>query len=91
MQNQLIRVGHWEGISYLLLLAVAMPLKYYFNLPIAVTVFGSLHGFLFVWFCLIILRMEITKEISIAGGALAVLLSLLPFGTFYLDRFLFRK
>jgi integral membrane protein len=91
MENQLVRVGHWEGVSYLLLLAVAMPLKYIFNLPMAVSVLGSLHGILFVWFCLIILLMVIKKELGFTQGALAVLLSLLPFGTFYLGRFVFRK
>ncbi|MFN5218571.1 MAG: DUF3817 domain-containing protein [Sphingomonadales bacterium] len=91
MENQLVRVGHWEGVSYLLLLAVAMPLKYIFNLPMAVSVLGSLHGILFVWFCLIILLMVIKKELGFTQGALAVLLSLLPFGTFYLGRFVLRK
>lgn len=91
MQKQLIRVGHWEGLSYLLLLAVAMPLKYFFNLPMAVSVFGTLHGFLFVWFCFILLLMVIKKELGFTQAALAVLLSLLPFGTFYLERFIFRK
>ena len=91
MENQLVRVGHWEGVSYLLLLAVAMPLKYFFNLPMAVSVLGSLHGILFVWFCLIILLMVIKKELGFTQGALAVLLSLLPFGTFYLGRFVLRK
>ena len=91
MENQLVRVGHWEGVSYLLLLALAMPLKYFFNLPMAVSVLGSLHGILFVWFCLIILLMVIKKELGFTQGALAVLLSLLPFGTFYLGRFVLRK
>jgi len=91
MENQLVRVGHWEGVSYLLLLTVAMPLKYIFNLPMAVSVLGSLHGILFVWFCLIILLMVIKKELGFIQGALAVLLSLLPFGTFYLGRFVLRK
>jgi integral membrane protein len=91
MENQLVRVGHWEGVSYLLLLTVAMPLKYIFNLPMAVSVLGSLHGILFVWFCLIILLMVIKKELGFTQGALAVLLSLLPFGTFYLGRFVLRK
>lgn len=91
MENQLVRVGHWEGVSYLLLLAVAMPLKYIFNLPMAVSVLGSLHGILFVWFCLIILLMVIKKELGFTQGVLAVLLSLLPFGTFYLGRFVLRK
>jgi len=91
LKDRLIQIGHWEGISYLLLLGVAMPLKYIFNLPMAVTILGLLHGFLFVWFCILLLWMEIKKEITYRQGAIAVLLSLLPFGTFYLERFVFRK
>lgn len=91
LKDRLIQIGYWEGISYLLLLGVAMPLKYIFNLPMAVTILGLLHGFLFVWFCLILLWMEIKNEISIIKSALAVLLSMLPFGTFFLDKYIFPK
>lgn len=89
--KRLIQVGHWEGVSYLLLLGVAMPLKYIFKWPLAVSVFGILHGFLFVWFCLILLWMFLKKELSFSKSALAVLLSLLPFGTFYLERWVLSK
>jgi integral membrane protein len=40
-----------EGCSFLLLLGVAMPLKYFANLPLAVTIVGSIHGGLFILFC----------------------------------------
>ena len=43
-------IGNIEGISYLLLLGVAMPLKYLGNMPMAVKIAGSIHGFLFVSF-----------------------------------------
>jgi hypothetical protein len=39
-----------EGISYLLLLGIAMPLKYWAGLPLAVKIVGSIHGALFVVF-----------------------------------------
>lgn len=91
MKNHLIEVGHWEGVSYLILLGVAMPLKYIFKWPFAVSVLGILHGFLFVWFSLILLWMFQKKEISFSKSALAVLLSLLPFGTFFLDRWVLNK
>jgi integral membrane protein len=90
-KKRLIQIGHLEGISYLLLLGVAMPLKYIFSWPTAVSVFGLLHGFLFVWFCIFLLWMEIKKDITLFKGFLSVLLSLLPFGTFYLERYVFRK
>jgi integral membrane protein len=90
-KKRMIQVGHWEGISYLLLLGLAMPLKYFAGWPMAVSVFGSLHGFLFVWFCLILFWMQLKKQITISKATLAVLLSLLPFGTFYLEKLVFRK
>lgn len=91
LHNRLIQVGHWEGISYLLLLGLAMPLKNLAGWPMAVSVFGSLHGFLFVWFCLILFWMQLKKQITLSKAVLAVLLSLLPFGTFYLEKLVFRK
>lgn len=91
VKKRLVQVGHWEGVSYLLLLGLAMPLKYFYQCTMAVTLFGSLHGFLFIWFCIILLWMEIKKEISLTQGGMAVLLALLPFGTFYLERYVFRQ
>ena len=44
------RVGVWEGVSYLVLLFVAMPLKYGMGYQEAVRLTGSAHGFLFVGF-----------------------------------------
>ena len=41
-------IAYLEGISFLLLLGVAMPLKYHWGMPLAVRIMGSLHGFLFV-------------------------------------------
>lgn len=84
-------VGHGEGISYLLLLGLAMPMKYFFDMPLAVSIVGSIHGFLFVWFSFVLLWLFLKKEISFSKAALAVLLSFIPFGTFYLDRFVFSR
>ena len=75
-----------EGLSYLLLLFVAMPLKYLADLPLAVRVVGSLHGFLFVWLAWLSLRVLIERGKSLLWGARIALLALVPFGTFFLDR-----
>jgi integral membrane protein len=79
------RIGFWEGISYLLLLFIAMPLKYAMNFPEAVRCIGSLHGFLFVAFMVMLYYSLMTKALSLRGVARAFLLSLIPFGTFYLS------
>jgi integral membrane protein len=48
--NWFRKIAFAEGVSFLVLLLIAMPLKYFANLPIAVTIVGGLHGFLFVAF-----------------------------------------
>lgn len=78
--------GKIEGYSYLILLFVAMPLKYWMQIPEAVKVFGMVHGVLFVLFMMTIAVLLSNKKISFKGAVSAFFLSLLPFGTFYLGR-----
>ncbi|MEO8761308.1 MAG: DUF3817 domain-containing protein [Bacteroidia bacterium] len=81
-----INVGKLEGYSYLLLLGIAMPLKYAFNLPEYVRIAGTIHGILFVGFVVLLLIMLIVVKLSLKKAALSFLLSLIPFGTFFLKR-----
>ena len=78
--------GILEGISYLVLLIIAMPLKYFLDFPIAVTIVGGLHGFLFVSFVIMVAIVKFRKHWSVLWGVWAVFLSFIPFGTFYLDK-----
>ncbi|MFM7771008.1 MAG: DUF3817 domain-containing protein [Bacteroidota bacterium] len=80
------KVGNIEGISYLLLLGVAMPLKYFADIPTAVKIAGSIHGFLFVWFMFSLMRVWLKAKWSYDKVAIAFILSIIPFGTFYLDQ-----
>ena len=81
-----IKIGKIEGYSYLVLLGIAMPLKHFMNMPMAVKVCGSLHGVLFVWFCLLLFNLFLQKQLSFKQCLLCFLLSLLPFGTFFLRK-----
>lgn len=81
-------VGKIEGYSYLILLFIAMPLKYIADIPIAVRIVGSLHGILFIAFVYYILKMLLANKLDLKKSILAFILSLLPFGTFYLRRLL---
>ena len=81
-----IKIGKIEGYSYLALLGIAMPLKHFMDMPLAVKVCGSIHGFLFVWFCLLLLNALIQKHLSFKQCAMSFLMSLLPFGTFFLRK-----
>lgn len=79
-------VGKIEGYSYLLLLFIAMPLKYLYNTPDYVRPMGSIHGALFVAFMILLGLMFFKVKISFKNACLAFLLSLVPFGTFFLKR-----
>jgi integral membrane protein len=75
-----------EGSSFLMLLFLAMPLKYAFGMPMAVRIAGGLHGLLFVNLLLSALRAKI--EGGPTGGLLGkvIALSFVPFGFLAADR-----
>jgi len=79
-------IGKIEGYSYLLLLFIAMPLKYGFDIPQLIRPLGTVHGVLFVAFMALLAILFFKKQLSFKKSAIAFLLSLIPFGTFYLKR-----
>ena len=79
-------LGNTEGISYLLLLGVAMPLKYYFEMPMAVKITGMAHGFLFVAYCLVLALSMKNFNWTLKFGVYLFIATLIPFGTFVTDR-----
>ncbi len=86
--KQFLITGKIEGYSYLVLLLIAMPLKRLFGLPEAVTIVGLIHGVLFIAFMWQILKLLLSKDFTFKQAVLAFVLSLIPFGTFYLKRIL---
>jgi integral membrane protein len=83
--SRLRQIGDIEGISYLVLLGVAMPLKYLAGQPKAVSIVGGLHGFLFVAFGIALIDVWRREKWSFGKVFLAFLSSLIPFGTFWLS------
>ena len=75
-----------EAVSFLVLLGIAMPLKYIWHLPIAVRITGSLHGALFLLFCLMLVRAWRTARWANSRAALLLAASIIPFAPFLLDR-----
>lgn len=75
-----------EGVSFLVLLGVAMPLKYLGGLPQAVKVFGWAHGLLFVALCFLLLKVTVEERWPLGRSAMVFLAALLPFGPFVIDR-----
>lgn len=88
IRQYFIQTGHAEGVSFLVLLFIAMPLKYMFDMPLAVRIVGSLHGVLFVAYVLLLALVHIKLKLKISQSIGLFLLSLVPFGTFYLHKFL---
>lgn len=84
--NRFRKIAFFEGISFLVLLLIAMPLKYFFGFPKAVTIVGSLHGVLFVAFGVLALEVKNTCKKSFGWLVKAGLASIVPFGTFYMDK-----
>ena len=83
-----LTVGKIEGYSYLALLFIAMPLKYLADIPTAVRIAGSIHGVLFVAFVVFIILMLVKKQLTVENAIYVFMLSLVPFGTFFLKKVL---
>lgn len=75
-----------EGISFLILLFIAMPLKYMAGLPMAVRIVGGLHGVLFIGFMVLAYLVKETYQKNWLWIGKAFLASILPFGTFIMDK-----
>ncbi len=82
--ESLRRVGKVEGVSFLVLLGIAMPLKYLAGLPLAVKVVGWAHGALFVAFIAALWSAH-RAGLSLRMSALVFIAALLPFGPFLVD------
>lgn len=80
------KVAVAEGISYLLLLFVAMPLKYFAGMPLAVKYTGWAHGLLFVLYAAFLVLAWQEQKWKFGKAALIFLASLLPFMPFLVDR-----
>lgn len=84
-------IGFIEGVSFLLILFVTMPLKYYAEMPGPNKVIGMVHGLLFVLYVLAVVQSKIEYNWPLKKTALALLASIVPFGTFWADAKLFRQ
>jgi integral membrane protein len=89
--RQLRFVALLEGLSFVLLLFVAMPLKYLAELPIAVRIVGSVHGLLFLVFVGALYRVVLEYEWPARRWLAAFVSSIVPFGTLVFDRSLKRE
>jgi integral membrane protein len=83
-------IAFLEGVSFLLLLGVAMPLKYMAGQPEWVRVVGMAHGILFLVYIPSVFYVMDRENWSPLKTSQALLASVIPFGTFWADVRLFR-
>ena len=75
-----------EGISLLLLLFFAMPMKYIYELPMYVKVIGMAHGLLFIAYVALAVMLKIEEHWAIKKFVFVCIESIVPFGTFYVEK-----
>ncbi len=80
------KIGIAEGISLLVLLGIAMPLKYFANIPEAVKFTGWIHGILFIAYCWLAYMVKEEKGWPFIMLVWAFLAAFFPFGTFLFDK-----
>ena len=79
-------ISFLEGLSFILLLGVAVPLKHMMGMPEPVSILGMAHGVLFMLYVIFVLMLQPSQEWPAKTTALILLLSILPLGTFYGER-----
>jgi len=83
--------GILEGLSFLVLLFVAMPLKYLLGMALAVRIAGGVHGILFLLFASALFRVASERAWPARRTLQALFAALVPGGTFALNRALERE
>lgn len=85
-------IAFLEGISLLILVFIAMPIKYVLSDPSVVKHVGQAHGLLFLLFVFFAIKIAAEQEWSFTKTTWKVLVaSFVPFGTFYIDKTILRK
>ena len=85
MKNAFRIIAFLEGVSYLLLLFVAVPIKYNLGDPAYVKLLGMPHGLLFVGYIVFSYLLKEDENWNTKDFGIVMLASILPFGTFYVD------
>jgi integral membrane protein len=84
-------IGFWEGVSFLVLLGIAMPLKYLAGWPMAVRVVGMAHGILFLLYLWATIQVAVDRDWPWKRTGLVLLASVLPAGPFVIDARILRQ
>lgn len=84
-------IGFLEGVSFLILVFIAMPFKYLGNNPLPVQIVGQAHGILFILFIIYSLIIGCQLKWKLQIQIQVIISSVIPFGTFYIDKKIFSK
>lgn len=79
-------IAFFEGLSYILLLFIATPIKYIYNNPEYVKMLGMPHGILFILYIALAFSLRSTYQWNTKTFFQVLVASILPFGTFYIDK-----
>jgi len=85
------QIALWEAISTVILFFVAMPLKYFADVPEAVRLAGSIHGFLVVIFVILLIMCWQTYNWTFGRVVKYLVLSVIPIVSFWIERDLKRE
>ncbi|MBP3943079.1 DUF3817 domain-containing protein [Sphingobacteriaceae bacterium WQ 2009] len=85
------QIALWEGISTVLLFCLAMPLKYFADIPDAVKIAGSIHGFLFIIYVIALLICWSEYKWEMKRGLIYLAASFVPFMPFWVEKDLKKK
>jgi len=83
--------GIWEGVSLLILVFIAMPLKYFADISSPVTIMGMIHGILFPLYLIALVHLAVVNRWKAARWFMGVVAGLLPFGTFGFESYLRKR
>ena len=86
MKNIFRIVSFLEGVSYLLLLFIASPIKYFQGDASYVKILGMPHGILFMLYIVMAIIIQKQMKWNLKNLGIVLLASILPFGTFYVDK-----
>lgn len=85
-------LAYLEGVSLIILIFIAVPLKYIFHNPAMVKIVGQVHGILFILFVFNTLSVGVEQHWNFKKTTWKVLLAcFIPFGTFYIDNKILNK
>ena len=89
--SQLRILGLLEGLSFLLLLGICVPLKYFYDMPEPTKIVGMAHGVLFIAYCVWVVISGKEYRWDLKTITLSLIAGVVPFGTFVADKRFFKE